>query len=74
MQNQANGNNFIKVSEVSKIAKVTTRTVYNWIWAGILPSSKTKTNRVRVNIEDLAEFLNVDINKIAITKQNSEDE
>lgn len=50
----------LTTKEVAKIAKVTRRTVYNWILNGLLEAKRSKTGRVRIRIEDLASFLEID--------------
>lgn len=49
-----------KISEYAKINKVTSRTVWNWIYEGKLQIERTKTNRIII-IEDENKLLNVAI-------------
>lgn len=47
----------LKVSEASKIAHVSKVTIYNWIYNGILPYTKTKSGTIRIYMSELIKFL-----------------
>jgi excisionase family DNA binding protein len=58
MTNNQNESELLTVKEAANLAKVHLKTVYVWIYKGILEVNHSKTGFIRIPKSNLLEFLN----------------
>lgn len=55
----------LTVEEAARISKVKPKTVYRWIDKGLLEVNRSKTGFIRIQKQNLLEFLRISNNKMA---------